>query len=182
MPTSDAGNLTPIINTVVYLNPSSILDLGIGFGKYGMLCREYLDIAKERIELKDWKVEIHGVEGWYKYCNSIHNDVYDEVTYEDFSDKTYWDKYSGYDLVLMIDSLEHLDKTLGLELLTHLIQSNRGIIVSCPASWYPQKTVNGNVLETHKSQWHLQDFEFMGGKKLYSGVCNVVYFKGKEEK
>ena len=27
-----------------YSNPSSVLDIGTGFGKYGLLCREYLEL------------------------------------------------------------------------------------------------------------------------------------------
>jgi hypothetical protein len=44
MPTSHKYQIKEIMELMVLINPKKILDLGIGFGKYGYLAREYLDI------------------------------------------------------------------------------------------------------------------------------------------
>ena len=36
--------LTHCINKIIQLQPKSVLDVGCGFGKWGYLCREYLDV------------------------------------------------------------------------------------------------------------------------------------------
>lgn len=48
MPTSYPEAISSILELVRREEPRSILDLGVGFGKYGMLCREMLDIPYER--------------------------------------------------------------------------------------------------------------------------------------
>ena len=52
MPTSDMHNIVPILTIMQHLQPRSVLDIGCGFGKYGVLLREYLDIWHERLEPK----------------------------------------------------------------------------------------------------------------------------------
>ncbi len=48
MPLSFAQAIPVIIEQVAHLKPSSILDVGIGFGKYGVLLREVLEFPYER--------------------------------------------------------------------------------------------------------------------------------------
>jgi len=49
MPTSDLYNITPILTIISNLKPKKILDVGCGFGKYGLLMREYLEVWQERL-------------------------------------------------------------------------------------------------------------------------------------
>jgi ubiquinone/menaquinone biosynthesis C-methylase UbiE len=44
MPTSYLNNIPDIITAIKSQNPKSILDVGCGFGKYGFLIREYLEL------------------------------------------------------------------------------------------------------------------------------------------
>jgi len=44
MPSSYHGFLVNILNELLWLKPSTVLDVGIGFGKMGMLFREYCDV------------------------------------------------------------------------------------------------------------------------------------------
>ena len=50
---------------------SDILDIGCGFGKYGMLFREYLDVWHERYERQQWRVRLVGIEAYEQYRNPI---------------------------------------------------------------------------------------------------------------
>ena len=52
-----------IVNTVLELGPTRVLDLGMGTGKYGFLLREQTDLAQGRLSRDDWRMRIDGVEG-----------------------------------------------------------------------------------------------------------------------
>ena len=174
MPVSEIDNIPAIINQVARIHPSTVLDLGVGGGKYGVLCREVLDWKYGRVRRDDWKAKIYGMEGHYAYRNPAWG-VYNHVFEEDFA-LTPPDFTIGYDLVLMIDSLEHIEKEKGKALLTHLIENNANVIVSCPDGDYPQGAVFGNELEVHRAVWTKDDLKLMGGRVLYHGVCTVCRF------
>jgi hypothetical protein len=44
------------------INPKSILDIGCGFGSFGVLCREYTDVVQGRIRRDTYKTYIEAVE------------------------------------------------------------------------------------------------------------------------
>lgn len=178
IPTSELDNIPYIIRAAQQIDPLSVLDLGCGSGKYGVLLREYLDIAQGRPFRKDWAVKIDGVEGFREYVNELHAAVYDNVHVETFGDPGHHWRYCNYDLVLMIDSLEHLDRHHGEALLSSLRKYNKHVIVSCPwgASYLAQGAVYGNELERHRAHWHPNDFRSMGAKILHTGVCCVAHF------
>ena len=178
MPVSDQANITPIMLEVARLRPKKILDLGVGWGKYGLLCREMLDIEAGNLDKKSWQTGIIGYEGFEAYRNPIHDYAYDAVYYMDFMKAL---PFLGYDLVLMIDSLEHISKVEGYKLLDQLLSRNKNVIVSCPtgASYLEQGAVYGNEFERHRAHWTTEDFEVRGGKILYHGVCVVASLKGQ---
>jgi hypothetical protein len=178
MPTSDQANLSPIINELVKLQPRKLLDLGVGFGKYGALAREYLDIAQTRIHPDDWEVQIDGVEGFEPYRTSPLWNAYNTISMEDI--REHYKEYTGYDMVFFIDALEHIERPLGDTILDTLLFNNKHLIVSCPSFFHPQGTVNGNELETHRAQWNEEDFTVRGGKIIHRGVCNVAHIAWKK--
>lgn len=55
MPSSRRQNITELMSLIVQLNPSEVLDLGAGTGKYGFQCREYLDVWAGRTFKKKHK-------------------------------------------------------------------------------------------------------------------------------
>ena len=65
MPTSYFEAIPDLIAAVKAESPESVLDVGIGFGKYGLLLREVLDVAALRYRREDWHVRIDGVEAFY---------------------------------------------------------------------------------------------------------------------
>jgi len=134
-----------------------------------------LDIEPGRIHKEDWRTRIVGVEGFEGYRNPLW-DVYTAVHVENFTEAM----YGGYDLVLLIDSLEHVEKSEGLALLNGLRQRNKNVLVSCPfgTNYHEQGAANGNELERHKAHWTPQEFAFMGGQILHEGICVVALLKG----
>ena len=78
MPSSAPTLLTPVMSLVMSMHPRSVLDVGCGLGKWGALCREYLDWwgpgATGRRRTRIDAVEIHA-----PYLGALHWAVYDEV-------------------------------------------------------------------------------------------------------
>jgi len=137
--------------------PWSVLDVGVGFGKYGVLLREALDIPYERYNKSQWIARIDGIEAFCGYRNPLHDYVYDTVFYKPVSECL--DSLGAYDVVLMIDILEHFTKEQGMELLERLLMHTRkALIISTPINPAPQEEYIGNSYEAHLSRWTPVDF------------------------
>jgi 2-polyprenyl-3-methyl-5-hydroxy-6-metoxy-1,4-benzoquinol methylase len=170
-------NVSPIMAEIWRVRPVTVLDLGCGIGAYGLLCREMLDIGQGRLYPTAWVTNIIGVEGFIQYNNPVHSFFYNTVLYEDFTKEA----YNNFDLVLMIDCLEHIPKDQGHALLDRLLESNKRVIVSCPtgANYVEQGAVFGNEFERHRAHWTADDFELRGGRIIHNGVCVVASIRGQ---
>ncbi|KPU27736.1 hypothetical protein TR13x_04245 [Caloranaerobacter sp. TR13] len=164
MPTSYHGQISLILDFVLHEKPNSILDIGIGFGKYGVLLRELLDISKERYEKKYWKIRIDGIEGYEHYSNPIYNYVYDNIIIGDVR-KVIKNIKNIYDIALLIDVLEHFEKEEGKQVLYDILKICKVLIISVPAIPADQ-TYLDNDLEIHKSVWLPKDFQDYKVKKV----------------
>ena len=78
-----------------------------------------------------------------------------------------------YDLVLLIDVLEHFSKEEGVWLLNNLLSNNKGILISTPKKPTAQKDVFENIFETHKSLWKKEELISFG--KYYFNPDNISY-------
>lgn len=182
MPTSDYANIEPIMSEIHRLQPERMIELGIGCGKYGALCRETLDGIYGRVTPDKWARTIHGVDVFRAYgfgptgSKNPCWDCYDEVEIGDFSTMD----IAGWDLVLMVDSLEHLSPQIGEKFLAHLVESNRHVIISVPNGHMPQdEPVYGNPYERHLTTYYGREFNRYDPLTLHLGLCRVVSIKGK---
>lgn len=158
MPTSWYQAVPTIIDLVLMDGPQSILDIGVGFGKYGVLLRESIDIPYERYDKETWHLQLDGIEGFEGYNNPIHDYVYNKMYYGNIF-SVLPTLAQNYDTLLLIDVLEHFDKEGGLRLINELLEvTNKSLIVSTPIMPSPQGEYLGNILETHKSRWNIVDF------------------------
>lgn len=175
MPTSDFANIAPIMSEVHRLQPERMIELGVGFGKFGALCRETLDGIYGRCRPDQWERQIHGVEIWEPYRNPVWG-AYNEVTIGDFTVEA----PVGWDLVLMVDSLEHLDPERGAAFLEHLVNRNRHVVISVPNGPMPQdEPVFGNAHERHLTTYYGREFNKYDPTLLHLGLCRVVSIKGR---
>lgn len=157
MPTSWYETIPTILDKVRIEKPTSILDIGIGFGKYGVLLREALDIPFERYEKRDWKIKIDGIEAFKDYQNPIHEYIYDKIYYNTVENVL--PSLDHYDVIMLIDVLEHFEKNEGRTILEELLlHVNKAIIISTPIDPDDQEEYNGNTYEAHKSKWTILDF------------------------
>jgi glycosyltransferase involved in cell wall biosynthesis len=157
MPTSWYQAIPSIMNEVIVESPKSILDIGIGFGKYGVLFREILDIPFGRYEKSTWQTKIDGVEAFKNYKNPIYEYVYDKIYYDTIENVL--TSLDNYDIITLIDVLEHFEKDKGHYILQELLNhTNKSLILSTPILPDKQEEYNGNTFEAHKSKWNVTDF------------------------
>jgi hypothetical protein len=157
MPVSFYQAIPTVIQQILLHNPSSILDVGVGFGKYGVLIRENLEVPYERYYKEQWLIRLDGVEAFVQYRNPIHDYVYNQVFYGDILQ--IHRQLDKYDCVLLIDVLEHFSKEEGHQVLKILLDhTNKALIVSTPLYPAHQKEYLGNTFEEHKSRWEKEDF------------------------
>src|SRR4051812_32602371 len=124
MPYSWHFPMTSMMQHVIECQPGSVLDIGVGYGKWGFLIRESLDWNSGRVDRAEWRLRIDGVEV-HPYQSPLHDWVYDRILWSDVFDIQ--DELVGYDLVVMSDVIEHLDKNAALSLLTRLVEQNRNV-------------------------------------------------------
>jgi hypothetical protein len=154
MPTSHFQQLNEIMRLVMICKPKSVLDIGVGFGKYGVLCREYLELWSG---YSQQEIRLDGIEVFQKYLGRLHDHVYDQIFVGNALDVLLQSRY--YNIVLLIDILEHFRFEDGLKLLTMCRNVADNVLVSTPREFKPQNPEFGNEWEIHRSHWEIGDFD-----------------------
>jgi hypothetical protein len=174
LPSSQHYHISKIIDIILSLQPFSVLDVGSGFGKYGVLCREYLELWDGRQEYKFIR-RIDGVEVFENYITPLHKFIYNNIYTENIIDLVKRLDFT-YDLVLLIDVLEHFSKEEGIWLLNNLLSKNKGILICTPKKPSAQKDAFDNIFETHKSSWKKAELSRFG-KYYFSrdSVSCIIY-------
>lgn len=157
MPTSNPKIISPILNKVLLETPETLLDIGVGYGKWGALLREYTDVIHYRFYKSQHKVKIHGIEIHDKYKNP-NWDHYNKMFIGDACELI---KGLGfYDMIIFTDVIEHIKKDQALELIADLMKRTKKLVLSyCNDE---QSNVNDNQYEDHISKWSIQDLEAFG--------------------
>lgn len=140
-----------IIDTVLALRPHSVVDLGMGSGKYGYLLREQHDLADVQFGRDDWRLRLVGVEGYAEYVGELQKMVYDEIVVSDVVDFLEVTP-EAFDVALALDILEHFEPQRGSQFIERALAVARFVVISSPRGFYRQDE-HENVLERHKSWW-----------------------------
>lgn len=157
MPVSSYDHLSEVMYAITRIKPTTVLDIGIGFGKWGILCREGLEATHGRFQKNEWQVRIDGIEVFEQYRNPLWELVYDRVLIGDILQLV--DELPSYDLILLCDVIEHFEKEVGYDLLLRLIKKGKAVIISSPRGFMPQNEAWGNEREEHKSGWGKNDLQ-----------------------
>jgi len=179
MPSSHLHQLNEIMDLIYNANPKSILDIGVGFGKYGFLSREFLELWDGRQQYKNWQVRIDGIEVFKEYLTPVHNFIYDHI-YEGNAIDILPTLETKYDLILLIDVLEHFDFEEGSTILSECQKHGRNILISTPKDIGTQKDSFGNVYETHKFQWKSQHFDKFVDKFYVPNDISLICLLGED--
>lgn len=159
MPVSTSAHLTTAIHFIVGVQPQSVLDVGCGFGTWGFLCREHLDVFNGRVWPKDWKIRIDAIELFEPYIQAHQRALYNDIRIADIREAS---KDCGhYDLIIAGDVIEHLEKEEGEAVLERLyLQADKALLVNIPLGpgWMNHPEQYDNPGELHRSMW--EDWEF----------------------
>lgn len=177
MPSSDPCNIPHILNICMRIKPKSILDVGVGCGKYALLFREYLDGHRQGAAFHDrqtWKMKLFGVEVFAPYITPVHQYLYDKILVGNYWNMVGTGEIPECDIVFLGDVLEHFPQDEGEVLLEKTFKSQLrtwgSIIISTPdfeSDWRLKPPFN-NQHEVHRCRWLSGDF-----KKLQFGKVIV---------
>lgn len=179
MPSSHPFQLNEILELIMLTDPESLLDIGVGFGKYGFLSREYLELWNNSNEYLQWTRQIDGIEVYDPYLTPWHDRIYNRI-FRGNALEILPGITQRYDLILMIDVLEHFTYEEGLKIIEHCMRCGKNIIVSVPAEMSDQGEVYGNPYETHKYQWIKKDFLVFGKMFFLSHPKSLICFAGED--
>ena len=163
---------------IVCTKPRNILDVGVGFGKYGFLSREYLEIWRShRIYRDDWEIRIDGIEAFKSYLTPVHDFIYDNIHIGNAIDILPTLKIN-YDLILLVDIIEHFTFEEGMKILNECRARTRNIIISTPINIGHQKDAFGNSFEIHKFQWRKEHFDKFAEKFFLCDRHSLICYIG----
>jgi hypothetical protein len=169
MPTSTYAHIPALIDYLHVLRPKSILDIGLGNGKMGFIARDLLDVMLgERYHRDQWQVRIDGIEIFPDYIQAHQRAIYDNIYIGDAFDVI--DTLGQYELIVIGDVLEHLDRDRAVEFLDKAAaHSTDAIILSIPlGEKWTQDNIYGNEYERHRSFWTPDEFlSFAEKSQLY---------------
>lgn len=142
MPTSNLHNAPMICRMVRETGARTVLDVGPGHGKYGVLLREYAGVEV-----------VDAVEMWEPYVEEFNlRGIYDEVLVSDVLDLPE-EFFADYDAVLTVSSIEHMPKEPAIEWLRRIPGH---VVIVTPRDWMQED--HPVPTERHQSLWTVQDF------------------------
>lgn len=148
------------------------VDIGPGFGKAGLLSREYLHPH-----------QLDAVEAEPRYLTEFPwlAEIYDHIVIakaENLPPET----WEPYDLVIAVEVIEHIDKDAGLALLDRIACP---VIVCTPQQWLQNQIQidQGYETERHRSLWSAADFHAIPGRTFadHSALGGVVGVLGAKQ-
>lgn len=179
MPSSHHYQLNEIIDLIIRTNPKKILDIGVGFGKYGFLSREYLELWNGSEKYDQWQRQIDGIEAFKEYITPAHRYIYNRIFIGDAL-KILPEITDQYDLVLLIDVLEHFNFEDGSRILGECRRISANILVSVPKVLSVQDEAFGNPYEVHKNPWKKKELAAIGNAFFINNPRSFICFTGIE--
>jgi SAM-dependent methyltransferase len=159
MPVSIWLGLEDCVQAITECWPRSVLDAGIGFGLFGHLLRQYLDVWEGRIQRAEWRIRIDGIEIDARRIQPHAHCLYDDLFVGDIRELVpVHASRTPYDVILFGDVLEHLPKDDAVCLLRKSIAlAMKRVIVRIPLGdgWRKQ---GRDEPDHHRSTWSLEDF------------------------
>lgn len=177
MPSSRVAHIPAVLDYVMQTKPPSVLDIGVGFGKWGYLFREYLEVWDGHL---DWTHTIDGIEVFPDYIGEHQSAVYNTIHIGDALGIV--PTLGDYDLIFMGDVIEHFTKYDALTLIAACRQHSKAVLITTPDGFVEQGDVFGNEHERHLSAWDSWAFIAAGlpAQDLGTfGGINVILIKGE---
>jgi len=164
---SDASNIPFVATELQRLNPRSILEIGVGFGKWGVVAREYLEAWQGHFRREEWRVRVEGIELFEGYRNPIWAAAYDQIHIGDATQIV--NTLGEFDVGLICDVIEHIEKSTGRNLVNQLLAHCQTVILTTPLIFWPQREEHGNASQRHVCLWQPEDFRGYNGHTVELG-------------
>lgn len=183
MASSFSIQIPTLIHLIQKLDPKTVLDIGKGFGKYGFLIHEYVGINNtkrlhpDKTLKEQSEIIIDAVEVDADLLMPHLPHLYANVFFEDILQL--YPRLAAYDLVLMIDIIEHIEKNAAITLLRHLLLQGSKIIIATPVNFFEQELYESNF-EHHVSHWKKKDFNNLGYLNVQYIDSSAVYLLSNE--
>jgi 2-polyprenyl-3-methyl-5-hydroxy-6-metoxy-1,4-benzoquinol methylase len=147
MATSDHWQIPHVVSIFKDLDPDTVLDVGCGWGKYGLLAREYSRASR-----------VDGVD-MYAPRYPVYDHAYQGNIRE--IERVLPPDAPRYDLVILIEVIEHLEKPAAYELLDKLRRIGKRVLVTTPIGFRVQD-IPDMPYEKHRSGWMPWEFQKAG--------------------
>ena len=180
MGTSRPFYLSDFADFVLVNQPTTCLDIGIGFGKNGSLIREYTDIWNGRYTKDNWKTRIFGIEIFEEYITDSSRYIYDQVFVMDAYEFLKIQK-SKMDLIVATDVVEHFEREKAIEMMSMIKEKSNNYFITIPKNvgnrpGHSSKGVGFNKYEAHISgEWTRQELEKFGTVRDYNNWIWNIY-------
>lgn len=137
--------------------PRSIVDIGCGWGRWGFLAREFLELWEHRYGKDEWRVYIDALDIHPGTWTPVHPYVYDNVIQADVRT---WEPSRAYDVAICGDVIEHMTHEDGEQVIRTLLGYCGHVLLGIPlgAGW-ERPGFDGNPYEAHLGRWDAYDFE-----------------------
>ncbi len=156
MPTSLYETIGPMLEFIRRVRPQTVLDVGSGCGKFGLLIKEYVDVWDERIKKEEWTTQVDAVEIWKPYLEyPVYQGYYRNLYNMDIVE--FSKTMPQYDLAICGDVIEHIEKEQGWDVLHRLLDNCKYILLSLPLGSWPFRNYGENKYEDHISTWDVED-------------------------
>lgn len=178
MASSFAEQIPIILHVVRQLRPTTVLDIGKGFGKYGLLLHEYCGVDYSRkpepgVALKEQSsIAIDAVEVNRDYDFPHNNSLYREIFWQEVM--AAYEALPQYDVVLMVDVIEHLSKENGVKLVEHFVNRGSVCVIASPREYFQQDLFDSHW-EHHQSFWTAADLRRIANVEYQSTRTGRVY-------
>jgi SAM-dependent methyltransferase len=128
-------------------NCKTVLDLGCGPNSPIRYCRV------------SYSVGVDAFDPYIKESNS--KNIHNEYLLKNLTDLNF--KPNSFDAVILIESLEHIPKKEGIELLRKIDSwAKKKVIISTPNGYLPQYNIVQNAFQEHRSGWDVKEMQSYG--------------------
>ena len=173
MASSFLDQMPTIMYVLQKINPQTVLDVGKGFGKYGFLLHEYVGIDNtkkpdpNRTLAEQSRIAIDAIEVnpsfQWPHISQFYRHVYLGRVEE------LCDDLPAYDVVLMSDVIEHIEKTAALRVVDLFLARGSTLLISTPRKFFQQELFESPD-EHHVSFWTINDFRKPDRTVFYQNV------------